>query len=58
MSTPLTIPALLARAADRFGPADYLVTPTERLSYAQAAQRSAAAARRLLAAVPLPEPAS
>lgn len=50
MSTPLTIPALLARAADRFGPADYLVTPTERLSYAQAAQRSAAAARRLLAA--------
>jgi acyl-CoA synthetase (AMP-forming)/AMP-acid ligase II len=46
--SPLTIPALLARAAHESGPRGYVVTPTQRLTFAQAEQRSAAIARRLL----------
>ncbi|MGV0836361.1 class I adenylate-forming enzyme family protein [Mycolicibacterium thermoresistibile] len=47
--TALTIPTLLARAADEFGDHTYLVTPTERFSYRTAEQRSAHLARWLLA---------
>lgn len=46
--TPLTVPALLARAAHAFGERTYLVTPTERLTYSGAEQRSAELARWLL----------
>ncbi|WAJ46645.1 class I adenylate-forming enzyme family protein [Mycobacterium sp. Aquia_216] len=45
---PLTIPALLARSARLFGQETYAVTPTERLTYEQAEQRSAHIARWLL----------
>lgn len=43
-----TVPALLARAARDYGDRTYVVTPTERLSYADAERRSADLARRLL----------
>ncbi|MCK0174195.1 MULTISPECIES: class I adenylate-forming enzyme family protein [Mycobacteriaceae] len=43
-----TIPALLARSARDFGSQTYLVTPTDRLTYADAQGRSGALARRLL----------
>ncbi|KUI28602.1 class I adenylate-forming enzyme family protein [Mycobacterium sp. GA-2829] len=43
-----TIPALLARSAAEFGDHDYLVTPTERLTYADAERRSAELACWLL----------
>jgi acyl-CoA synthetase (AMP-forming)/AMP-acid ligase II len=43
-----TIPALLARAAAEFGAQSYVVTPTDRITYADAEQRSADAARWLL----------
>ena len=45
----LTIPALLERSANEFGDETYLVTPTERLTYRQAQERSADLARWLLA---------
>jgi acyl-CoA synthetase (AMP-forming)/AMP-acid ligase II len=48
--TRATIPALLARAAREFGPDAYLVTPTDRLTYAQAEARSADVACWLLGA--------
>ncbi|MCV7278958.1 acyl--CoA ligase [Mycolicibacterium flavescens] len=44
-----TVPALLARAVERSGDHTYLISPTDRLTYRQAQQRSAAAARWLLA---------
>jgi acyl-CoA synthetase (AMP-forming)/AMP-acid ligase II len=44
-----TVPALLARAAARFGDDDYVVTVTDRLSFGEADTRSALLARRLLA---------
>ncbi|MFZ2240906.1 MAG: class I adenylate-forming enzyme family protein [Gordonia amarae] len=44
-----TIGAALARAAAEFGDVDYVVTDTDRITYAQAEQRSALLARRLLA---------
>lgn len=44
----LTIPALLARSVREFGDQTYVVTPAERLSYREAEERSAVAARRLL----------
>ncbi|MDY6995381.1 MAG: class I adenylate-forming enzyme family protein [Actinomycetota bacterium] len=47
--TPLTVPALLTRAGQDFGERTYLVTPTERLTYRDAQQRSALLARWLLA---------
>lgn len=47
---PATIPALLARAAERHPDLDYVVTPTDRLTFGEAAERSAAVARDLLAA--------
>ena len=43
-----TVPALLARASDAFGDHAYLITPTDRLTYRDADQRSANVARRLL----------
>lgn len=43
-----TIPALLGHSAREFGGETYLVTPTERLTYEQADQRSADIARWLL----------
>jgi len=43
-----TIPALLARGAREFGQRTYLITPTDRLTYAEAEQRSADIARWLL----------
>lgn len=43
-----TVPALLAHAAREFGAHEYLVTPTERLTYADAERRSAEVACRLL----------
>src|SRR5690606_16381626 len=46
--TALTVPALLAGAAETFGDRTYVVTPAERLSYRQAADRSARLARWLL----------
>ena len=46
---PATVPALLARAAERFGADDYVVTETDRLSFAEADRRSALLARQLLA---------
>jgi acyl-CoA synthetase (AMP-forming)/AMP-acid ligase II len=45
---PLTVAALLDRAAREFGQDTYLVTPTERLTYRDAAARSADIARFLL----------
>ncbi|MDG4666710.1 class I adenylate-forming enzyme family protein [Mycobacterium sp. 236(2023)] len=45
----LTVPALLARASREFGEHTYLVTETERLTYADADRRSAALACWLLA---------
>ncbi|MCP9275010.1 class I adenylate-forming enzyme family protein [Mycolicibacterium arenosum] len=45
---PLTVPALLARAALDFGEHTYLVTPTDRLTYGDAERRSADLARQLL----------
>jgi acyl-CoA synthetase (AMP-forming)/AMP-acid ligase II len=45
---PLTIPALLAQSARRFGSESYIVTPTERLTYEEAERRSAYVARWLL----------
>jgi acyl-CoA synthetase (AMP-forming)/AMP-acid ligase II len=47
-NAPLTIPALLAQSCREFGAATYVVTPTDRISYADAAERSALAARWLL----------
>ena len=47
---PLTIPALLSRSVREFGEDTYLVTPTDSLTYAQADERSALAARWLLGA--------
>ena len=44
-----TLPALLHRAATEFGDDDYVVTPTERMTFADAELRSAHAARWLLA---------
>ena len=46
---PLTVPALLSHAVRTFGERTYVVTPTERLTYADADERSAELARRLLA---------
>ncbi|MET0475838.1 MAG: class I adenylate-forming enzyme family protein [Mycobacterium sp.] len=48
MTAPLTIPALLARDAHEFGGDTFVVTPSERLTYAEAEQRSAHLARWLL----------
>lgn len=48
MTQPLTLPALLARSAREFGQQTYVVTPTERLGYADAERRSAVLARWLL----------
>ncbi|MHC9296091.1 class I adenylate-forming enzyme family protein [Mycobacterium sp. LTG2003] len=45
---PLTLPALLQRSVREFGHATYVVTPTDRLTYGDAEQRSARAARWLL----------
>jgi acyl-CoA synthetase (AMP-forming)/AMP-acid ligase II len=45
----LTVPALLERSAREFGDESYLVTPTDRLTYGEAEQRSARLARWLLA---------
>ena len=45
---PLTIPALLAQSARRFGSESYIVTPTERLTFEEAERRSAHVARWLL----------
>ncbi|MGE2724816.1 class I adenylate-forming enzyme family protein [Mycolicibacterium pulveris] len=45
---PSTVPALLQRSAREFGQHTYLVTPTDRLTYEQAEQRSAHIARWLL----------
>ncbi len=50
MSQPrLTIPALLEYSAREFGDQTYLATPTDRLTYREAEQRSADLARWLLA---------
>jgi len=49
-TTPLTIPQLLARSVAEFGSADYVITPTDRLSYLDAEARSAQVARWLLGA--------
>lgn len=43
-----TVPTLLARASDEFGDQTYLVTPTDRLTYREANERSADIARWLL----------
>lgn len=50
IAPPLTIPALLTHRARESGPETYLVTPTGRLSYAEADEASGSIARRLLAA--------
>lgn len=47
-SHPLTIPALLRQSVAEFGDSVYLVTPTDRLTYLEAEQRSARLARWLL----------
>jgi acyl-CoA synthetase (AMP-forming)/AMP-acid ligase II len=44
----LTLPALLERSAREFGEHTYVVTPTERLTYAEAERRSGDIARWLL----------
>ncbi|WP_166904828.1 class I adenylate-forming enzyme family protein [Mycobacterium sp. DL440] len=46
--SPLTIPALLQHSVAEFGESVYLVTPTDRLTYLEAEQRSARLARWLL----------
>ncbi|OBG88723.1 AMP-dependent synthetase [Mycobacterium sp. E802] len=46
--SPLTIPALLQHSVAEFPESTYLVTPTERLTYLEAEQRSARLARWLL----------
>lgn len=46
--SPLTVPALLAHAVREFGERAYLVTPTGRLTYAEADRHSAELARWLL----------
>ncbi|MEN3224790.1 class I adenylate-forming enzyme family protein [Mycolicibacterium porcinum] len=46
--SPLSVPALLRRSVAEFGESVYLVTPTERLTYREADQRSADLARWLL----------
>ena len=43
-----TVPALLHRSVREFGPHTYVVTPKDRLTYAEAEERSAHLARRLL----------
>jgi acyl-CoA synthetase (AMP-forming)/AMP-acid ligase II len=43
-----TVPALLARSLREFGSQAYVITPTDRLTYEEAAARSAHVARRLL----------
>jgi acyl-CoA synthetase (AMP-forming)/AMP-acid ligase II len=43
-----TVPALLTRSLREFGSQAYVVTPTDRLTYEEAAERSAHVARRLL----------
>ncbi|MFA5882913.1 MAG: class I adenylate-forming enzyme family protein [Acidimicrobiia bacterium] len=45
-----TVPALLAAAVSRHGDTDYVITASDRLTYRQAADRSALLARQLLAA--------
>lgn len=45
---PLTIPALLAQSVRLFGQQTYVVSPTERITYLEAAQRSAHIAKWLL----------
>ncbi|BBX02520.1 AMP-dependent synthetase [Mycolicibacterium moriokaense] len=45
----LTVPSLLQRSVREFGDQTYLVTPTDRLTYREAEQRSAQLARWLLA---------
>lgn len=45
---PLTIPALLQHGVREFGQHTYLVTPTDRLTYTEAEQRSGTVARWLL----------
>jgi acyl-CoA synthetase (AMP-forming)/AMP-acid ligase II len=45
----LTVPALLQRSVREFGDQTYLVTPTDRLTYGEAGQRSAQLASWLLA---------
>lgn len=45
---PLTVPALLAHSVRSFGQDTYVVTPTERITYEEAQQRSAHVARWLL----------
>jgi acyl-CoA synthetase (AMP-forming)/AMP-acid ligase II len=47
---PATVPALLAHAVERFGDDEYVITESDRMSFRQADDRSAALARRLLAA--------
>lgn len=49
-SGPLTIGGLLRRAVAEYGAGEYVVTPTDRLTYADADARSARAARWLLGA--------
>lgn len=46
--SPLTVPALLQHSVAEFGESTYLVTPTDRLTYREAEQRSADLARWLL----------
>lgn len=45
---PLTVPALLRHSVAEFGESVYLTTPTERLTYLEAEERSARLARWLL----------
>ncbi|MUL85582.1 MULTISPECIES: class I adenylate-forming enzyme family protein [unclassified Mycolicibacterium] len=45
---PLTLPTLLQRSVAEFGESVYLVTPTDRLTYIEAEERSARLARWLL----------
>lgn len=45
-----TVPVVLRRAAERHGERDWVVTPTERLSFAEAERRSRLLAKHLLAA--------
>ncbi len=46
--SPLTVPALLHHSVAEFGESAYLVTPSERLTYLEAEQRSGRLARWLL----------
>lgn len=45
-----TVPALLAAGVAKYGSHDYVVTATERITFAEAEQRSAALAKRFIAA--------